>query len=254
MANFTIIIQGIGLVYMKDGLWKAIFPFGGCHQVRMKLDPSDIYGIPLAASNGLVEIKATGPKSVAERGEGLEDFVDLTAPYAHAHGIRLRDRWHEKSTVLTIESARLSLKSYTNCRYAIAGSGSAPNRFKEVGYSVKAEIVADEISIYFSGIQTDRNPMVFDSNCTIIFDNTCWGIDTNKLGDLEMLYNQVIQDKEDPKVRFKVMRDPVQNPPSHKETETESTEGQSKILDNPKPLEEGLPCNIFLGGDPESLY
>ncbi|MBV9241448.1 MAG: hypothetical protein JO314_05515 [Acidobacteria bacterium] len=247
MPTFRIVIRGIGLVYNKNGKWKTLFPFAGgkdCHQVILKHDEKDT-GVPLAAANRIIEIKANNPSRSSGEGPGLDTFINLTGQHAHDRGLGLVGKWESNSTALVIGDAVLSLEEMTKCRYALVGGSTGQPVYAEVGYSAIAEIVADSISLT-AGVEAEAQ--VFDKSQTLIFDNTCNGKWTSDNGDLTMLYEHVIADRIVSTRRFVIERDPTQDPkgPLPKSAE--------KILDNPPPGHVGLPCNLFLARNNQDLW
>lgn len=116
MAKFTIIIKGISLIYQKNGLWKAIFPFGGCHYVNFSVKDL-IPNIRLAVPNTQIRITSRNASSDTDAGSSFNQFLDLTnASYSHEK-IMVKNNWPEHSALMSIENAVFSVYETTHSKY-----------------------------------------------------------------------------------------------------------------------------------------
>jgi hypothetical protein len=189
MAKINIIIKGVAMSYQKgDGLWKVLFPFGECHKIKFKETENDP-GIALAGKNRRIRITTENAESAFEIGDDYNDFLDLTADYSHANGVKMRAGWEERAVLMTIENARLSAADYTDDAHLMVRGNTVTLAPKKIGYSYKAEIKSEKIII-----EVDNHPefpKAFNQDCTLIFDNDCEQGEARKISDFEMVYNVV---------------------------------------------------------------
>lgn len=205
MAKVNIIIKGVAMSYHKsDGVWKIIFPFGECHKVKFK-EKEASPGIALAGKNRRIRITTENPHSAFEIGDGYNDFLDLTADYSHANGVKMQSGWDERAVLMTMENARLSAAEYTETKHLMVKANIVTLEPKKIGYSYKAEIESEKVIV-----DVDNHPefpRVFDKDSTIIFDNDCHQAETRKVSDFEMVYN-VVEDAIGKNERFVVAKVP----------------------------------------------
>jgi hypothetical protein len=244
MPTFHIIIKGVSLIYQNDDVWTAIFPFAGrkdCHTLKLEV-PGKTDAMPLAVPDRELEVTANNPQRPADpQGAGLETFINLNSYYAHDGDLRLKSDWRQHSTFLRIYNAKLSVAELTHCRYSLNENQTVRKSLENIGYSARAEIVSESISI--AARDKSIEPVTLSEDCEILFDNSCEGERSYGTGDIGLLYDYVCEDRVTSTRRLSVVRDPSQNPSGL------ATKGIEKILDNPMPNRIGLPCNIFLGGD-----
>lgn len=211
MAKVTIITEGVGLFYLKDGFWKVIFPFDeNCHQVKFSFkkageEENESEPIVLAKPKRTIQIEAVNPTpaSVAREGADIDDFLDLTANYSHANGIKLKDDWQEKAVFLLIPNAKFSVDKLTENVFLLAENDET-KLIRKFANSGAAEIeLEDKGNI---SIRNEENEEIFVSepgfDYTLTFNNDCDKVDpAESTGDFEMVYN-VIEDKENSARRF----------------------------------------------------
>jgi hypothetical protein len=247
MATVNIIIKGIALVYHKDdGLWKIMFPFGECHETKFKEGFTDS-GIPLAAANRQIRIRAENPSSSFEIDDNYYDFLDLTADYSHVEGVRLKDDWEENAVFMSIENAKLSVHEYTATEHMLLSGNNVTFAPTNIGYSAEAAINCERVVV-----EVDNHPLfprVFEQSCTLIFDNDCEQGAEREISDFDMVYN-VVEDAQTAAERFVV---------------TKVTEDRDfpivvgTVLDEKfdqkykDPFAKGLPCHIVRVSKSENL-
>jgi hypothetical protein len=247
MASINIIIKGIAISYHKnDGLWKVLFPFGECHQVRYKESDNDP-GIPLAEINQRIRITTENADSTFEIGENYNDFLDLTADYSHKNGVRMKDAWDENAVLMSIENAKVSVYEYTQNEHLMIKEKRVTLAPTKIGYSGIAIIESEKVII-----NVDNHPgfpKLLDKDCTIIFDNDCEQGETREISDLQMVYNLV----EDPRAaneQFIVTKVP-QNLDFEIVVGTVFDEETDENIRDPSLY--GLPCHLVRVSKPEEL-
>lgn len=258
MAKVTAFFRGSGGFYEKgDGLWRILYPFDDCHTVRFKLSEEE-KGISLAAPGREIRIKVENPVSRFEIGERFDDFLDLTSEVAHKDGVKLKDAEQPEGVLILVENAKLSVGEHTSCRFQLLQSKTdniltAP---KEIAYSAKIEIEGEKIIIEADG--AEDFPRSFEQgNVEIIFDNTCPPTEDEEdesnvepISDLALLYT-LIEDVNDPKKTLTIARDPAQMPGAL--IINPASFAGSRRLDNVRPGEKGLPCNIVKISKPTNM-
>jgi hypothetical protein len=203
MAKVNIIIKGVAMSYHKgDGIWKIIFPFGECHLVKFKETENEL-GIALAGKNRRIRIRTENPQSTFEVGDDYNDFLDLTADYSHANGVKMQAGWEDRAVLMTMENTRLSVAEHTQSEHLVVKAKIVTLEPTKIGYSYKAEIESEKVIV-----EVDNHPdfpKVFDNDQTIIFDNDCQMGETRKTTDFEMVYN-VIEDAAQKTEHFEVAK------------------------------------------------
>lgn len=260
MKTFTIIIQGIALGYLKDNVWKVLFPFNDDHKVRLKFDnvrADDIagrLGIPLAGRNTMIRISVRNP-GIAKAVEGgkFNNFLDITNPDEAHTDVKVKsdDLSQLDAALLTIENAEFSTRDETTHSFRFvrrAGSPAAPSNapFRKIGNFGEAKLTGDELTIEVTGDGAFAPfNMTFTEDTTLILDNDC-PKQTEADGDSVMLYN-ILEDIADPRVQFKLEKEVAAGASAGaggtSTTGTTGTTGSSPQPDNSDP--EGLPCNMF---------
>lgn len=247
MATVNIIIKGIAMVYHKgDGLWKIIFPFGECHEIKFKEGFEDS-GIPLAGAAREIRILTENASSSFEVDENYYDFLDLTADYSHMNGVRLKDDWREKAVLMTVENAKLSPYEYTETEHMMLNGNNVTFAPAKICYSAKVSINCERVVI-----EADDHPLfpkIFEKSCTLIFDNDCEAGAERKISDFDMVY-RVVEDKEAIAERFivtKVAEDI--DFPIVVGTVLDGKDDE-KYRD---PVRTGLPCHLVRVTKPEEL-
>jgi hypothetical protein len=247
MAIVNIIITGIAMTYHKeDGIWKVLFPFGECHEVKFKENEA-ASGIPLAAANRQIRITTEDAVSKFEIGKNYSSFLDLTADYSHTNGVTLKNDWEQKAVLMSIEDAKLSVHEYTKTEHLMLKANEVTFAPALIGYSAKATINSERVIL-----EVDDHldfPKVFEEDCTLIFDNDCQLGDIREVSDFDMVYNVVepiISEEE----RFIVSKLPAN-------IDYPVTVGT--LLDLPDlndikdPFVGGLPCHLVAVSQPDNL-
>jgi hypothetical protein len=189
MAKVNIIIKGISMIYHKDDdIWKILFPFGECHLLKFKQNENDP-GLALASPNRQIEITAQNASSEFEIGESYSDFLDLTAEYSHANGVKLQSGWENRAVLMTLENAKISVDDHTENPHILLKGSTVMLEPTNIGYSAKAEIEGDEVIVNVSN--HPDFPKVFDQDCTLIFDNDCGEGETRQVSDFQMVYSVI---------------------------------------------------------------
>lgn len=243
-TNVTIILQGVGMIYQKNDLWKIIYPFDDCHTLKFsfhedgKLDEA-IIGSLAAGNNTTIEIVTNLPSPGATEGENFTKFFDLTEADAHSSGIQ---RIANNGVLLTIANATLDIYEMTQSNYVLKENGTIIKELGLIGYSAKAEIElgpGETFSILVNGSKILEG----ESNLSYIlnFNNHCYrppNAFAEDTTDFLMLYD-VLEDASIGGRRFEVARHPDDLPPAS------SASGSSTLFfdTNPAPLAKGLPCH-----------
>lgn len=244
MAKITVDIKGIAMIYHKgDGIWKILFPFDGCHTVKFSssLDAGEIS----LAGQSHVRVITENPLSRFGIGSNYDAFLDMTADYMHEDGVKAKSDWQQKGVLLAIENAVFSVDEMTKSKYRVTEEGKTKKDFAYIGYSGKAEIESEKVTVEVPGLA--GFPRVFDEDCRLVFDNDCRQFDLRETSDFQMFYS-LIEDRINPGRQFTTERDAV----------VQSEESQSSTFPpmedtNPAPDEEGLPCHQVIIGDPPLL-
>jgi hypothetical protein len=248
MAKITIIVQGIAMSYHKnDGLWKILFPFGDSHTIEFKENLND-NGLSLAKPNRYIRITTENAESSFAAADNYEDFLDLTDEYSHSNGVRLKEDWEEKAVLMSVENAKFSVHKYTECEHFMLKDTIVTSLPRKIGYSGKFEIISESITVHVDN--HPEFPKVFDTDCTLIFDNDCYDDKPKTRGDFEMVYN-VIEDAQNSVRQFTVATVP--------ENSYESIRLGATFIPKPEeacyrdPLNKGLPCHLVKISRTENL-
>jgi hypothetical protein len=246
MATVNIIIKGIAMVYHKgDGLWKIMFPFGDCHETKFK-EGSEDPGIPLAGANREIRILTENPSSSFEINENYRDFLDLTADYSHSNGVRLKDDWHEKAVLMSIENAEFSVYEHTESEHMMTNGNNVTFAPAQIGYSGQASISGERVVVEVD--DHPQFPKIFEQSCTLIFDNDCEQGATREISDFDMVYS-LVEDMETTAGRFVVTK-------VAEDLDAPITVGTVLGGDTEKyrdPFRNGLPCHIVRISKSEEL-
>ena len=247
MATVNIIIKGIAMTYHKDDdIWKIIFPIGEGHELKFKESPEAL-GIALAEADRQIYITTENPITTFEIDDNYNDFLDLTGSYSHANGIRLKDGWSENAAFMTIENAKLSVYEYTETKHALLKNNQVTFAPVQIGYSAQATIESKSVTVNVNN--HPDFPKVFDTDCTLIFDNDCEQGETREISDFDLAYN-IIEDIETAEERFVVTKVPENiDFPVFVGTVFDSVMHE-KCRD---PFARGLPCHIVRVSKPENL-
>jgi hypothetical protein len=246
MARVNIIIKGIAMSYHKgDGLWRILFPFGDCHEIKFKED-QESSGISLAGENRQIQITTENASSVFEIGDNYKDFLDLTADYSHSNGVRMKNGGAQKSVLMSIENAKLSVYEYTKNEHMLINQDNVTFAPALIGYSALATIDSEKVFINVNG-HADF-PKVFEEDCTLIFDNDCGEGDTREISDFDLVYN-VVEGVVAEEKRFVVTKVPenIDHPI------IVGTYLGPEDKDRKDPFAGGLPCHMVTVSQPENL-
>lgn len=246
MAEFKIVFKGIGLFYSKNRIWKVIFPFDNCHEVKFSSDCRERPKGALKGAGRQVAITANNPTSQFENGNVFNSFINMTANYSH-RAIKKKRDWNNEAVLVSIENASFSLKELTRSRFGLKRNNQWTLPPNHIGFSAVAVIRADSITISANGAADF--PVTFDTDCEITFDNDCErGTSPSENSDIAMIY-RIIEDADDPTVKFTVERHDDDKAPSG----GKSLDKLKVTFNNPFPQEEGLPCHLVGGSDPGDL-
>jgi hypothetical protein len=197
MAKVNIIIRGVALCYQKSGVWKVMFPFDQCHQVKLIQQTSDETQVPLgtlADANNTIEIQTQGATSSTGTDSSFNQIFDLTGSNAHSSGVKPIISWQTGGVLLTIPNAVFHLHGAYQVDFILSGNGSEINVGK-IGHSSIAKIdlaQTGSISVISGGSEVFSHNG--DTPCTLIFDNDCPPVHTDTgLGDFNMFYD-IIED------------------------------------------------------------
>lgn len=251
MAKFQIIFKGIGIVYSQKEMWKVIFPFDNCHEVKFS---SDCKGTPngsVKGKNRQITITADEPDSSFKIGQDYDNFLDMTDSDMHKAVMKKSD-WNEQAVLVSVENAVFSQHELTKCRYIVKLGDKTVKPSAILGYSGRADIEAKSITVYADGVE--GFPVTFVDDCTITFDNECYNEETFRdESDIFMTY-WAIEDKDDTEKKFTVVRDPADmRTTADNEVLDESIENITIMDNNPGPGEEGLPCHLVRVGNSGDL-
>ncbi len=280
MSKFTIITKGIAASYIKDDVWKLLFPFNECHQVRLQLgsteaanntDTGNDGGIPLGQKGVNIEITVSDPQSKTAEGANYQDFMDLTCKGAH-EALTTKSQLADMNAVLmTIPYAEFSVLDYLDRGYRFVDQdGEAlSSSYQKIGNSGKAEIVGGELTIRVTGLAGGSFSVVFSEDATIVFDNDCYEQTLSKKGDLEMLYD-ILSDAGQNSIKFTLEAEPKKAVAGSNgvsasvstvaggmsaELSASATNPETPVMRNPALFggEEGLPCNKYRISKPGDL-
>lgn len=246
MAIVNIIITGIAMTYHKgDGIWKTLFPFGECHEVKFK-ENGTAPGIPLASANRQIRVTTENAASEFEIGKNYSAFLDLTADYSHTNGVTVKNDWAQRAVLMSIENAQLSVHEYTKTEHLMLKANEVTFAPSLIGYSAKATINGERVIV-----EVDDHPdfpKIFEEDCTLIFDNDCQLGDTRDISDFDMVYSIVEPISEEE--RFIVSKLPEN---------LDFPVVVGTLLDLPAlndikdPFVGGLPCHMVVVSQPDEL-
>jgi len=254
MPTLNVIVKGIGICYGKNPDWKFLFPFDRHHRVRF----NDGSGrtTPLAFPHETISILAANPTSRWGLVQSeFDNFVDVTAGYAHKDGIMSVQDSGCLGVSLVIKDGVFHQEEDTHCRYLLKSNGAATKPPAQIGYSARIELSGDQFTI--ASMHLPGSPMTVSGDTTIEFDNSCPGRSEDGDADFEMIYN-LVQDARDPAREFTIERDPQDAPTlldriQNAIAKIMSPGGQKTVFDNPLKGEPGLPCNLVVAGDSTGL-
>jgi hypothetical protein len=267
MSKFTIITRGIAASYMKDDVWKLIFPFNECHRLRLQVGGAqaanntggvgDTSGIVLGQRGVNIEIGVTDPQSSTAEGDDYHDFVDLTGEGAH-DALTPRFPMDEMNAVLmTIANAEFSVLDHIDRGYRLVNPNGAESSapFQKIGNCGKACLEGGELTVRVTGLEGGSFSMVFPDDATIIFDNDCYEQPMSKKGDLEMIYD-ILCDADRETTRFVLEGEPVAIEPVTAAVGAGTAGLSPENPTTPNPAidgGDGLPCNKYRISNPRTL-
>lgn len=240
--NFTIIIEGIALIYTNPPVWKVLFPFDRekCHGVRFSGKGwATEQVVTLAEPGRTVSVTATGPSGMVFDDKIDPMFLDLTSTVYGHPDIRKNRDWHQHAVLLTFEGGTLSMQEESNCRYRVINSPRGYDMaYKQIAYSAKLQLAGDTLRVVVSGENGFEREFKDDAELT--FDNNCRREIEGDSSDLDMIYGLL-----EPIDRMRIERDPKQMPPDR----------MAAVLNNnnPEPGQKGLPCNGYVSSMPGDL-
>ena len=248
--KITVIVKGIGLTYMKDGLWKVVYPVDSCHQLKFAYQKNAEKVVELgslAAPGRVINIATTKATSQSGTAKDLEEFVDLTADYSHKE-IVFKDDWRKVATEMILNNAVLSVGSLANSKFAVERDGEITHPPGIFGAVLKAEIeIGDggKLDIVIDGNSFKSFDYEPEASYTLIFDNDCHRLENINLMsteeyDFQMYYN-IIQDAEDPKTEIALVSPPEEANSSEPDAGEDSEPSTDKPADEPPPE---YPCWI----------
>jgi hypothetical protein len=279
MSKFTIITRGIAASYRKDDVWKLLFPFNECHQVRLQIGDVSVAnnsnnkgndsGLPLGQKGVKIEVSVTDPQTETCEGENYNDFLDLTGEGMHKELAAKFPMDEMNAVLMSIGNAKFSVLDYLDhrCRLVNQTNAEAVTPFQKIGNCGIAEIEGGELTIRVTGLSGGPFSMVFSEDATIAFDNECYENPASQKGDLEMLYD-ILHDTYKDAVRFQIEVEQVTKPetvavgangggPATVSAGVTANPGLSP--ENPAPTNpafeggEGLPCNKYRISNPRTL-
>lgn len=196
MAKVTLVFTGVAMIYRKDGKWKIIFPFddSDCHRVQF-----EYAGEHIALNKPGTEISITVTDGSSSVSTDYDKFFDLTSENAHPD-LRMRGDWRRNGNMLTISgNVAMSIQHPTKSRYQLKRGGSKID-LGEIAFSAKTEIeLGSEGSVKIDVTREGKShrdfPRTFqgtDGSDIIVFNNNCFGNPSSSKGDLQMLYDYII--------------------------------------------------------------
>lgn len=211
LMTIKIVMKGLGLCYHKDGQWKSILPFDEFHRVYFSCEKDGVithHPTPLANKRSISLTTATARPAEMPSQANFEDFLDLTASYAHDQGIRIKTDWNDRSVLLTIPDAVFSTKEQTEMEYLVfkPGTNYAVDMGK-VGLVSEAEINLEDggsVTVEADGEQLATINYQAGANYTITFDNDCPENLKHPENDF-VIYYDIIEDVLDPNLRLEVL-------------------------------------------------
>lgn len=217
MAKITFVFTGIGMGHLKGDVWKIIFPFdaGGCHKVLF--DDATDKPIPLNAPKTKVYVVVnSNPLPPAGTGTDFDKIFDLTGDQVHSD-ISLKSNWDESGVLLEIPNAVMSMNEPSQSLYNLEKGGMHIKDLHIIAFSAKAEIELSKggsVEVNVKGKETfSRLYEEADGDKTIILNNNCDGNPVSSEGDLQLLYDLII-DGIPPSAQFTIKRNLIEAPPS----------------------------------------
>jgi hypothetical protein len=216
----TILFKGIGIGYTKDDILKMIFPIDECHQLTFAYQKNHEELVQVGAlANPGRRISVEPVKATSETGtsKDIDDFIDLTAAYAHDDGVNFKQNWRKQAVEMTLSNAFLSLHSYSEREFMLMEGTTITKEPSIIGASLKAEIeIADGGKL---NIQVDNKPLKSfdyeaDADYTLIFDNDCYENSPVNASPMSpgkndfYLYYNVIEDAQQPGREFSLVAAP----------------------------------------------
>jgi hypothetical protein len=259
MAKIAIIITGIALSYQKNNLWKVLFPFNECHNIKFRYFTEDQWShppVPLASPNRRIEIRPNMPTTAHSIGNYYNDFIDFTGNYAHSGGLDLLN-WYDHGILLTIPNASFGVFEFTNTKCVLEENTSSPNLpvFGPaiVGYSAIAHIATSPQG-YVDLVQINGNEETvlqrFNTDTYLWFDNNC-DQDTPD-SDTYMLYS-LVTGKGGDSNRFSSERDPADHPSPYPFPGSEINFTSVRNTENSSVATDGVPCHKLRASKSDDL-
>lgn len=249
MAEFTIFIEGIGLIHQKVDMadptkskWKIIFPFDGCHQVKFNYPKNgvletEVFGKPKT----IISISVSDQTSKHEKGDHFGKFLDLSRNDLHGKNVVLKGNWNNHSALLEIPFARFSLKEETYSKFVAKGGGlHSPIDLSSIGYSAKVSIAGKTLTVKV----TEKGKVIFNesfnSDSILRIDNNCGGQPHTNETDLKELYRHIIKHQGNESKMFIIERNPPVNLPLSNKRKIPLT----VLNTNVEPGVAGVPCHM----------
>jgi hypothetical protein len=251
MTKVTFVFTGIGMGNLKGDVWRVIFPFdaGGCHKVLF--DDASGKPVPLNVPKTRLLVETQNVKiPTSGKGTNFDKIFDLTGVQVH-NSVSLKSNWDNSGVLLEIPNAVMSMKDPMKSLYNLKKGSTLIKPLNIIAFSAKAEIelLKDgyvKVSVNNNEEDFPRTYTEAEGDKTIVFDNNCDGNPSFNEGDLEMLYNLILNDP--PEGRFAVERILGVFPSGEDLEKLSSTKGiarnTGKDNHNPEPLApvEELPC------------
>ena len=252
MAKVTLVFVGVAMSYLKDEKWKVIFPFDDCHKVQFEHKGEEI---PLNQPNTEIIVDVASGKAPAAKGKDFNKIFDITSADVHSAGVKLRPNWREKGVLLEVPNATMSMGSATRSRFQLK-KGNKTKNLNKIAFSAKAEInlkKGGSVTINVKGVP--GFPKTFkdsDGDQIIRFNNNCDGNPASEKGDLQMLYENIIDVPA--KEQVTVDRRPEDQPTAA--ALAAALAGGDLAFSHPNnlfPGEEGLPCYVVAVSKTDNL-
>lgn len=231
-TTVNVLIKGVAICYEKDNLWKVLFPFDGCHSVKVsyKVDGREVFLGHFGQVNNRLSI-STDQQQIPPQSSNQfkQEVLDLTDPSGKTHPTVMKKQgWNDRGVLLTIKNINFDVRHKLKRDFPnsvrnldlILTDRVTERRFgaaEDVAHSVEGNINLKGNETVT--ITTAAGTNIFTSEpgnaYEITFDNDCELPNPSGKNDMEMFY-ELIEEPGKPNRKFiiegKRTGDPVPGP------------------------------------------
>jgi hypothetical protein len=210
ITTLNITIKGICICYLKNSVWKVLFPFDDCHKIKFsykKNNETETTPVSLASSNGSIVFEVQNATTTAQALTSFSKFVDLTDSFAHSNGLVMQTNWSNIAVEMEMPNAEFfAAQEKGDFLLLDQTETNTIHDYGKIGTVVGATIKIDtggSLSMKVNGNeQFPLNNWEEGATYTLKFNNDCDSMSPND-NDFEMLYD-IIGDAQSSLLEFRL--------------------------------------------------